>query len=227
MLNPLVWSLAILAKSGISVAGTLVNGSIAVSPVAATYITGFGALPLDVTERFSTSTLVVGNVYAADYDTLGCTTPAVLNTAAIEMEAAYTNAAGLADCVTELGAGEIGGMTIVPGTYKWGTGLLISTDVTLAGNATDVWVFEVAGTLDLANGKQVKLTGGALAKNVYRVVGDVTTLGTTSVMNGNILSAAGVAVDEAIVLNTGATSNGRALSQKKVTLDGNPVTKPV
>jgi hypothetical protein len=218
---------AILAKSKISTTGTtFITGDIGVSPNAATYITGFGLI-LDATECFSTSTLVSEKIYAADYNTLGCTTPAMMSTAVSDMETAYTTTAGLADCVTELGAGEIGGMTLAPGTYKWGTGLLISTDVTLSGNATDVWVFEVAGTLGLANAKQVKLTGGALAKNVYWVIGDVTSLGTTSVMNGNILSAPGVAVDNAIVLNTGATLNGRALSQKGVTLDGNAVTKAV
>jgi hypothetical protein len=214
---------AILAKSGISTTGaTEIIGDLGISPSSATFITGFG-LVLDASNEFSTSSLVTGNVYASDYFP---PTPAKMTTAVSDMETAYTTTAGLADCVTELGAGEIGGMTLASGTYKWGTGLLISTDVTLIGDSDDVWVFEVAGTLGLANAKQVVLSGGAQAKNVYWVVGDVTSLGTTSVMNGNILSAAGVPVDEAIVLNTGATLNGRALSQKAVTLDANAVTKP-
>ena len=93
--------------------------------------------------------------------------------------------------------------------------------VTLNGGATDVWVFQIAGKLDLASAAKVKLTGGALAKNVYFVVADTTTLGTTSVFNGNILDKTNIA------LNTGATLNGRALAQTAVTLDANPVTKSI
>ena len=52
------------------------------------------------------------------------------------MGLAFTDAAGRAPDVTELGAGNIGGMTLAPGVYKWGTGLLIPTDVTLNGSAT-------------------------------------------------------------------------------------------
>jgi len=77
------------------------------------------------------------------------------------MERAYTDAAGRAAGRTELGAGDIGGMTSPPGVYKWGTGLLIPTDVTLSGNADDVWIFQVAGNLTMSSGAAVLLSGGA------------------------------------------------------------------
>ena len=51
----------------------------------------------------------------------------------------------------ELVAGEIGGRTLVPGLYKWGTGVTISKDVTLSGGPTTVWIFQVAGSLDQAS----------------------------------------------------------------------------
>ena len=57
------------------------------------------------------------------------------------MEAAFTDAAGRAPDFTEIGAGDIGGMTLDVGVYKWGTGLLIPTDVTLDGSSTDVSIF--------------------------------------------------------------------------------------
>jgi hypothetical protein len=215
---------AILTKSGIDAAGTagtLITGDIAVSPAAATYITGFGALPLDITQCFSTSTLVVGNVYAADYNTLGCTTPDVLTTAISDMETAYTTAVGLADCVVNLGAGNIGGMTLAPGAYKWTTGLGITTDVYLLGTATDVWVFEIAGALDISTNINVHLTGGALEKNVYWVVAQGATLNTNTIFYGNILNAGTLATVNPIALNTGAVLYGRAF-----TLDGNAVTIP-
>jgi hypothetical protein len=205
----------ILSKAGISTTGTtLITGDIGVSPIDQTALTGFSET-MDSTNEFSTSAYVVGELYAADY--LG-STPTKMTTAVSDMETAYTTASGLAAGVTELGAGEIGGMTLVPGVYKWGTDLGISTDLTLSGDG--VYVFQIAGKLDIASGKHVILSDGAQAKNIFWIVGDTTTLGTTSVFNGNILD------QTAIVLNTGATLNGRALAQTAVTLDANSVTKP-
>ena len=57
----------ILSKSGIStVPVSAITGDIAVSPAAATYITGF-SLIADPTNVFSRSTQVIGKVYAATY----------------------------------------------------------------------------------------------------------------------------------------------------------------
>ena len=211
---------AILAKSGISTTGsTLVTGDIGVSPIDSTALTGFG-LTLDASNQFATSSLLVGKVYAADYTE---PTPANLTTAVSNMETAYTDAAGrtLPDA-TELGAGEIGGMTIAPGLYKWSSGVLITTDVTLNGGSEDVWIFQIAGNLTVANGKSVILSGGAQAKNIFwQVAGGVgVEIGTTAHMEGIILA------QNAIIMNTGASWNGRALAQKAVTLDANTITEP-
>ncbi|MEK6725719.1 MAG: ice-binding family protein, partial [Deltaproteobacteria bacterium] len=112
----------ILAKSGISTTGvTAVTGSLGLSPAAASFITGF-SLIADSTNVFSTSSLVTGRVYAADY---AVPTPANLTTAVSDMEAAYTDAAGRAAGTTELGAGDISGLTITPGVYKWSNGVVI------------------------------------------------------------------------------------------------------
>ncbi len=206
----------ILTKSGISTTGTTsIVGNIGSSPVAATYITAFGLI-MDSSNQFATSSLVNGKVYAADYTG---PTPSVMTTAISDMETAYTDAAGrtLPD-YTELGAGNIGGMTLTPGLYKWGTDVTIPTDVTLSGNSNDIWIFQIAGTLDISSATQIKLIGGAQAKNIFWQVAGQTTLGTTSVFNGNILD------QTAIVLNTGATLNGRALAQTAVTLDSNTVS---
>ena len=57
----------ILTKTGITTTGTTqIVGDIAVSPVAATYITGFGLIA-DSSNVFSTSPVVTGKIYAADY----------------------------------------------------------------------------------------------------------------------------------------------------------------
>ena len=211
-------SFVILSKTGISTTGTTsVVGDIGVSPAQATYITGFGLI-LPAAGTFSTSSLVTGKVYAPSY---AVPTPANISTAVSDMETAYTDGAGRSlSAITELGAGNIGGLTLAPGLYKWGTGLTIPTDVTLSGSANDVWIFIVAQNLDISSNTDVILRGGAKANNIFWVVAGQTTIGTGAVFNGNILD------QTAIVLNTGATLNGRALAQSAVTLEASSVTIP-
>lgn len=206
----------ILSKAGISTTGTtIVNGDIGVSPAAATAVTGF-ALNLTAGSAFSTSPIVNGKVYAPNYAN---PTPANITTAVSDMQTAYTDAAGRTNpTATELGAGNIGGLTLAAGLYKWGTGVTIPTDVTLSGSANDVWIFQIAQNLNISSNKKVVLSGGAKAGNIFWVVAGQTTIGTGATMNGNILD------QTAIVLNTGATLNGRALAQTAVTLDASTVT---
>jgi ice-binding like protein len=209
---------AILAKSGISTIPTsAITGNIGVSPIDSTALTGF-SLALDGTGQFATSLQITGKAYASDY---AVPTPVNLTTAVGDMQTAYTDAAGrTTPDFTELGAGEIGGLTLVPGLYKWGTDVLISSDVTLNGSPTDVWIFQIAGKITEANGKKVFLSGGALAKNVFwQAFGDVA-LGTTAHFEGIILS------HSAISLATDASINGRLLAQTAVTLDSSTVTSP-
>lgn len=207
----------ILAKSGISTSGGSAVGDIGVSPIAASAITGF-ALTMDPSGAFSTSALVTGKVYAADYSP---PTPAYMTEAIGDMEAAYTSAAGQGPVtITGLGSGNIGGLIIVPGIYKWTTGVIIPTDVTLSGDADDVWIFQITGTLEISSAQKVILSGGAKADNIVWQVAGQTTLGTTSEFKGTILD------QTAIVINTGAWLEGRALSQTAVTLNGSVTPEP-
>jgi hypothetical protein len=106
----------ILAKAGISTVPTsVITGDIGVSPIGSSAITGF-ALNLTAGSAFATSAQVSGKVYAPAY---AAPTPANLITAIGDMQTAYTDAAGrtIPD-FTELGAGQIGGLTLVPGLYK-------------------------------------------------------------------------------------------------------------
>jgi hypothetical protein len=149
------------------------------------------------------------------------TNAALLTTAVADMQALYTDLAGrtLPDFV-ELGAGEIGGLTLVPGLYKWSTPVTISSNVTLSGSATDVWIFQIAGTLTEASAMTVTLTGGALAKNVFWQVAGATAIGTTAHFEGILLDQTMIAV------NTGASVTGRLFAQTAVTLQQNVVTQP-
>jgi hypothetical protein len=208
---------AILAKSGIStVPASVITGDVGLSPAAATFVTGFSVVA-DATNAFSTSPQVTGKLYASNY---AAPTPSMLTTAIGDMETAFTSLAGRAPSVTELGAGNIGGKTISSGVYKWGTGLLIPTNVTLSGTANDVWIFQVSQDLTISNGVKVLLTGGAQAKNVYWQVAGRVDIGTTAHCEGVVLS------QTAITLATGASINGRLLAQTAVNLDSSTVVQP-
>ena len=202
----------ILSESGITdVFRTSVDGNVGTSP-----ITG-AALLLTCEE-------VNGIIYTVDAaGPLPCSiSDATRLTAAVgDMEAAYNDAAGrtLPDALN-LGAGEIGGLTLTPGLYKWTTDLSISKDVTLAGGPDDVFILQVAGTLQEANGHSVILTGGAQAKNVFWASAGAVTIGTNAHFEGTILSKTMIA------MNTHASITGRLLAQTAVTLQMNTVTPP-
>ncbi len=202
----------ILSKTGITdVYASAIVGNVGTSP-----ITG-AALLLTCTEV--TGTIVV--VDAAGPLPCAVNDATALTTAVLDMETAYLDAAGrTSPDFTEWGAGEIGGLTLTPGLYKWGTGVLISNDVTLSGGPNDVWIFQVAGTLNQANGKQIILAGGAQAKNIFWQVADSVTIGTTAHFEGVVLGKTLIAV------NTGASANGRLLAQTAVTLQMNAITQP-
>jgi hypothetical protein len=204
----------ILSKAGVSTTGaTHVIGNIGVSPIAATAITGFGLKRTAPT--YSTSSLVAGKIFAANYTP---PTPARMTTAIGDMQTAYNSAAGRKNPNhIELGAGNIGGLTLKPGLYKWSSGVRIPSDVTLSGSQYGIWIFQIAGTLTVSSGKGVILKGGARNKNIIWQVAGQTTLGTTATLHGTVLDKT------AIVLKTGAALHGKALAQTAVTLDANAV----
>lgn len=205
----------ILSKSATSnVPTSAITGNIGLSPAAASFITGF-TLTLPAGGASSTSAQVTGSVFASDY---AVPTPATLTTAIADMMTAYTDAAGrVTPDHTELAAGNIGGLTLPAGLYKWTNTVTIPTSVTLSGGANDVWIFQIAGGITQASASNVVLSGGAQAKNVFWQAVGVVDIGTTAHMEGEILS------QTAITLRTGASVNGRLLAQTAVTLAGNTV----
>ena len=224
---------AILSKTGITNTGshtTVITGNIGSSPITAAAMNNV----------FCSE--IIGTIYGvnAAYTGSGATTcfagnpplsnKTLVDNAVLDMGTAYADAAGRTlPTATGLGAGNIGGMTLAPGLYKWSTGVTIPSNVTLSGGANDVWIFQIAGNLSIASGGSVPagikvlLSGGAKASNVFWQVGGATgaTLGTYSTFNGNILSA------KQVIIQTGAVLNGRALARTQVTLDANIVSSPV
>ena len=207
----LAGNFVILSKSGITdVYKSTITGDVGTSPIAGT------ALLLACDE-------VVGTIYTVNDAGPTCrvVNASMLTTAILDMEAAYTDLTGRSDPnFIDLYSGDIGGKTLLPGLYKWNSVASIPLDVTLAGGANDVWIFQISGTLDLASAKRVILTGGAKAKNIFWVVAGAVTLGTYSHFEGSILGKTSIS------LQTGATMNGRLLAQTAVTLQMNTVTRP-
>ena len=207
---------AILAQAAISNEPTsAITGNLGLSPAAASYVTGFS---LTKAGTHWTSPQVVGGIFAADNDP---PTPINLTTAVANMQAAYTDAAGRpTPDFSNLGAGAIGGLTLTPGLYKWATSLTIPSNVTIAGAANDVWIFQVSGNLQLSAAKAMILSGGAQAKNIFWQVAGAVDLGTTSHSEGVVLCKT------AITLGTGASIKGRLLAQTAVSIAMSTVTQP-
>jgi uncharacterized protein (TIGR03437 family) len=183
--------------------GGTITGNIGINPGLA-FVPGVPAVTLK------------GNVYAGG---------PVSAQAQADLTLAFNDAAGRQTPVVV--AGNIGGQTLTPGLYKSTSSLAVSSgDLTLdgQGDSNSVFIFQIASTLTLTSGRQVILTGGASAANIFWQVGSSATLGTTSVFHGNILAAVSISV------LTGATLDGRALAQSgAVTIDtggGSAVTLP-
>ena len=214
---------AVLAKTGVATVPTsVVTGNVGVSPAARTYLTGWSET-YDVTDTYATSAQVVApsKLYAADL--VGGTTSADLGTAVLNMGTAYTDAAGrtaTSAATTNVGSGTLTSLTLAPGVYEWGGAVTIPTDLTLSGSATDVWIFKVAGTLNMAAAKNVILIGGAQAKNVFWQTTGAVTIGANTHFEGIILG------QTSITFGNLASIKGRLLSQTAVNLDATTVTQP-
>jgi hypothetical protein len=204
---------AILTKTGITdVPASVITGNIGTSP-----ITG-GAIGVTCPE-------VTGLIYTVDAAGPACkvTNGTFLTTAISDMESAYTVAAGRPAGVgpnLNIGGGTVANQTLAAGTYTWGSNVTITTDLNLIGSATDVWIIQISGTLDMAPNKHVILQGGALSRNIFWQVASTVTLGSGSHFEGVVLAKTNIA------MMTGASTNGRLLAQTAITLQQNTVAQP-
>jgi hypothetical protein len=215
----------ILSKSGISTVPTsVITGDIAVSPIAATAITGF-TLTLDSSTYYSTSDQVTGIVKAADYTS---PTSSDLTTAVSDMEIAYTDAAGRSttggSSFLNLGEGDIGGKTLGPGVYTFDRDVTITSDIYFKGTSTDVFIIQTSKSVKQAPNTKVYLTGNcggsiALAQNIFWSVAQEVIVEPNSTMQGVLLVKTGVTI------KTGSTLNGRILAQTAVVLQQATITE--
>jgi hypothetical protein len=192
----------ILAGSTItSTGGGIINGDVGLSPA--------GSVDLGIPPAQVNGTIYNGGPIAAQ--------------AQLDLNDAFI-AASPAQLPGGINAGaELGGQTLVAGVYASPSGAydITSVDLTLQGGPNDVWVFQMASTLTVGVGRQVILTGGAQARNVFWQVGSSATLQTSSVFKGTIRAYA------SITMNASSTLDGRALSQVgAVTFNGDGGSLP-
>lgn len=179
---------------------TVVNGDLGVSP--GTSITGFGG---------TGNGTVNGTVHQTD---------AAAAQAQSDTTTAYNVAASLTP--TRTGLQELNGLSLSPGVYNGDTLQLANTgQLTLAGSADSVWVFQAASTLTIGSGTRIVITGGASSCNVFWQVGSSATIGSAAQFQGTVLA------DQSVTATTGATVVGRLLARNAaVTLDDNTITRP-
>ena len=184
---------------------------------ASTMITGFHSSVFSYDE----TPLNVGSVSGSVYTDAPEGTPetfAYANAAAADALAAFNDLASRPDG-TDPGAGQLGGLTLLPGVYKAASGafLITGSDLTLdaQGNPDAVWVFQMASSLTVGTplaSSSVILVNGAQAGNVYWQVGSAATINGAGggSMAGTIIASAGMTFSTAGNA-TLTVLNGRAL----------------
>jgi hypothetical protein len=208
---------------------TVINGDIGTT-AASTLVTGFhdagpGCIYTETPLNVGT---VNGKIYtAAPPPTVACPSEGTQTTFNIATQARADGLAAYNALVarprgSDPGAGNLGSLVLAPGVYTAGSGSfrIQGGNLTLdaQGNASAVWVFQMATTLTVggpgaAFPQSIILTNGAQAKNVFWQVGSAATInaGGGGTMVGTIISQDGVTFSTAGNA-TISTLNGRALS---------------
>jgi len=187
-----------------------------------------GASPITGSAIHLTQAQVDGTIYAVDASgpAGSVIAPSLLTTAKGDLTTAFNDAAGRTPVPSgpflNPGVGNIGGLNLVPGLYKFtSTASIAGSDLTLTGGPDDVWIFQIASDLEVGSMVHVILAGGAQARNIFWQVGSSATIGTFAVFKGTILA------DQAITMNTTSAMDGRALAfSAGVTFNGDVGTVP-
>lgn len=123
---------------------------------------------------------------------------------------------------TDLTGMNLGGLTLMPGVYKFSSSAQLTGLLTLdfGANPNKPFVFQIGSTLTTASGSTVNVLNGSSNSGVFWEVGSSATLGTSTTFAGNILAL------QSITLNTTAKILcGRAIAKNgAVTMDTNTIS---
>jgi len=174
----------ILAGTAVSCGGPVgtVSADIGIFPGSA--LTGFPTCTLSGTQRLAT---------------------ALAGTAQGNLTTAYNALKGMA-CGTTISA-DLGGTTLAPGVYCSASSVGLTGALTLDGKGHSDATFVIQSGSSLTVAGSVVLIGSAQAKNVYWQVGSSATIGSSSVMKGNLLALSSIS------FASNATLLGRALAR--------------
>jgi uncharacterized repeat protein (TIGR01451 family) len=198
-------SFAVMGASAVTSNGaTIVVGDLGIAPNGATSVTGFD---------FSTPPgpgTVVGTPHFADGPALAAQSAATV---------AYGVLAGL-PC-TNVVTADLGGTTLAPGVYCSASSIGLTGTLSLdaQGDPDARFVFQLGSALTTASNASVEMINDGQACNVFWQVGSSATLGTDSLLLGNLIALTSV------TLNTRARVEGRVFARTgAVTIDAGDVT---
>jgi uncharacterized repeat protein (TIGR02543 family) len=202
------------------------NGSIGTT-AASSLITGFhdGITAAVYTETPLNVGNVTGGIYTAPPAPGTSASFAIAQAALLDATTAYNSISPASKPGgTDPGAGELGGLTLAPGTYMSASGTFKITNLDLVldaqGNPNAVWIFQTAAGLTVgtpAGARSIVLTGGALAKNVFWYVGSAAVINYAGggTMVGTIIANSGVTLSSpgnSTTTTAQTILNGRAIS---------------
>ncbi len=200
---------AIMGGQAISNTGpTVINGNLAISPNGQTSVTGFLPGVVNGTEDFNNANAI---------------------NAQTDLITTYDDAAG-ATPFTDLTGQDLGGLTLVPGVYRFASSAQLTGTLTLDGQgSTDAtFIFQIGSTLTTASASRVRLINGAGGCAVFWQVTSSATLGTGTDFQGNLVALTSITMTTGATIGVGGgLDGGRALARNgSVTLDTNVITPP-
>lgn len=161
----------------------------------------------------------------ADITLIGASTYHVTDAVAMGAQAdsttAYTALMGMSPTMNLTGD-DLGGLTLMPGVYKFDSSAQLTGTLTLDFDSEPnvPFVFQIGSTLTTASASVVDVLNGDSDSAIYWQVGSSATLGTTTVFAGNIIAQASVSLDtnaqilcgRAIALTGGVTLEDNTIS---------------
>jgi hypothetical protein len=195
---------AVLGGGGVTVGGgdaTTITGNVGSSPTDS--VTGFP--PGVISGGIHTSTTVAAQAQSdalKAYNFLGLQTPKQTLT------------------------GDLGGRTLTPGVYQYGSSAELTGTLTLDANHSDnaVFIFDIGSTLTTASSAMVSLINGGPNDGIFWLVGSSATLGDSTQFVGNILANSSITFDPFSQLTCGRALAGIIATSGVVTMaNGNHV----